>query len=341
MGCNSLKPEMDKEHEIVLKIIDCIKHDDCPNLEKLIMLYSHKTKKALSEVVNKRFIEASKLQLNMLAFTVLEGKRSAFTFLSSSLNASVLEMEEVFYQYRMSTLGILCEKGYTDVLKAYLPMYAAWHSQKLPKIPAVSISNDQVVEDFQPVSIPIQAACKNGHISIIYFVHSFFTGKSALPALDIHAIDRLTGENCALVAVRTGNFIMIKMLFENLEADFHLKNNKNDGALQIIVKAAKNNCSLEYFECVMYLIEVVKIDVSYKYEETLIEAQNMTIVKYLKENLKKIGINPDQIFNDKKNFSSLASSPDKSTRRGELSSIMQDSDISNFIDISHLENLNF
>ena len=334
MGCNQSKPQKSLEIDYSNRIIDYIKRDDCSYLEQLIKLYSSLIKSELSETVNKAFIQVNDRLFNMLAFSVWEGKSNIFSYLLSKVHCSVALMEENFYQYKLNTLTIICEKGHIGILKRYLPIYLEQNNEsRLMKVPKISISNDQITEDFQPSSIPIQAACKYGHVNILHYVKNYFSDTSPPSSLDIHAVDNLTGENCALIAVRTGNFVLIKLLNETLGADFHLKNKKLDGALQILAQAAKRNCPLEFLECAMYLIQIIKIDVAYRIEETLKSAQNMTIVKYFREHLKTLGISIE--ISDPNTYGRSRNT----TFKDDISMIRMDSDVSLFTDSGHIQNL--
>ena len=115
----------------------------------------------------------------------------------------------------------------------------------------------------------------------------YFADKKPPSELDIHYIDELTGENCALISARIGNISMMRLLFEQFNADFFVKNKRNEGALQILAAASKNHFSNGYFECIVYLVETIKIDISYMYEEVLLLIDNPEAVKYFEKKLKE------------------------------------------------------
>ena len=284
----------EKEHSIVRRIMDYIERDDFSRIEQLIKLYAIEEKQDFEVVLNKPIILMKDRFLNCLGYAVLLGKPSIYTFLVTKLNASVKEMDILFSTMNLNTLSIICERGYVELLKLYLPHYLKHKTEENTKkdiSSTLSFSHPKPLFDSQVSSLtPIQQACLNGHISIIHFLNDFFTVIYPPFPLDVHSIDDVTGENCALISVRTGNFVMMKLLYEGANADFHIKNNHNEGALQILAAATKNNCALQFLECVMYLVEVINVDISYMHEETLLLLENRIIIKYIEEKLRNIGI---------------------------------------------------
>ena len=294
MGCNNCKALNEKERTLVKRIMDYIERDDFSRLEHLIKLYALEEKQDFEVILNKPIILRNERFLNCLSYSVLLGKPSVYTFLVTKLNASVKEMDLLFSTMNISTLNIICERGYVELLKLYLPHYLKHkieENTKKDKSLTLSFSHSKPLHESQASSLtPIQQACLNGHISIIHFlIDSFKVMYPPLP-LDVHSLDDSTGENCALISVRTGNFVMMKLLYEGANADFHIKNNNNEGALQILAAATKNNCALQFLECVMYLVEVINVDISYMHEETLLLLENKIIIKYIEEKLRSIGI---------------------------------------------------
>lgn len=67
-------------------------------------------------------------------------------------------------------------------------------------------------------------------------------------------------------------------------------NIRNESVLQIaVLLAGKYNVS-PYFELIKYLVEVVGVDLSYNYEETLILCQDSKLCMYLENKLADIGV---------------------------------------------------
>lgn len=294
MGCSTCKAQNEKEQTLLKRIMDYIERDDASRLEHLIKLYSVEEKCDWETTLNMPLIPLNNYLLSLLGYAVWLGKASVYSYLVNKLHASIQEMDNIFNSLNISTLAIICEKGYVDILKQYLPEYLKYsveHNTKNDFSSTLSFSQQKPLIDSHYSSFtPVQHACMNGHISIIHFLNDYFSVLYPPFPLDVHSIDEATGENCALISVRSGNFVMMKLLYEGAKADFHLKNFHNEGALQILAASTKNNCALQFLECVMYLVEIIKVDVSYMYEETLLLLENKIIIKYIEEKLKSIGI---------------------------------------------------
>ena len=83
---------------------------------------------------------------------------------------------------------------------------------------------------------------------------------------------------------------MIKHLHESAKANFHIKNNYKEGALQILAASHKSNPSYQFTDSFMYLIDIIKIDITYMHEETLLLLECKVMVKFLELKLKALGI---------------------------------------------------
>ena len=84
---------------------------------------------------------------------------------------------------------------------------------------------------------------------------------------------------------------MIKYLYETCQGNFHVKNKHNENAINICITNCKKDIMVNYFECLVYLVEKVKVDVKYMYEESLLMAENSIIIKFLEKKLAEVGIN--------------------------------------------------
>jgi hypothetical protein len=212
----------------------------------------------------------------------------------------------------------------------------------------ISFSNNPVVHESQATYTPVQIACIHGHLSILHYLNDYFSTKMPPPSLDLHFKDELTGENCALLSVRTGNFVMMKHLYESAKADFHIKNNYKEGALQVLAASTKLIYSLQFVECVMYLVEVIRVDLSYMHEETLLLLESNIIIKYLEEKLKGIGIlvtkSELEAMYRIKSYKNLEESREKTMIVGdtqEISAIAPNSTTSNFLASNLSSSLDF
>mmetsp|Transcript_4415 Transcript_4415/g.591 ORF Transcript_4415/g.591 Transcript_4415/m.591 type:complete len:97 (+) Transcript_4415:442-732(+) len=96
--------------------------------------------------------------------------------------------------------------------------------------------------------------------------------------MDLNYQDDITGENCALIAVKTADLNLIKFLYKKTNANFEALNKRNEGALQIAAVWSKKLIHLPYEEVIKYLIEEIGLDPCYCHEETLLICENSKII---------------------------------------------------------------
>lgn len=293
MGCSNCKSSPSNDTALINRLIDYINRNDTSLILEILKMLAFEQKTQINDLINARLIPIKDFKGSLLCYALWVGSYKVFNFLIFNLNASIQEMESIYYSQNLSPISIICEKNYLEILRVYLPYYLEDLNKEKTQFEqslTLSFSNSPYVIESKFKYTPIQSACVQGFISILKFVNEYFNEEMHPDSLNVHYIEEVSGENCALLSIRTGNFIMIKFLYENMRADFHVKNSRGEGALQILAASAKVNCALQYLECVMYLIEVVKIDISYMYEETLLLLENSIIIKYFEEKLKRIGI---------------------------------------------------
>jgi hypothetical protein len=331
MGCNSCSQNKYNGESLISRITDYIKRDDISSIESLLKLQALEQKQNFSTLLDSPFIPVNNLKLSPLSLSIYFGSSEVFNHLHSKLKASVKKMHKNLKENNLSALTLIFEKGFLSLLKFYLPIYLEsfeYSSQDS------SFSNNFPQEKILPISLPLLLACKGNYLNILQYIHHYFNTITPPLALDIHAIDGLTGENCALISVRTGNFVMMKMLFEVMHCDFHVINKKEEGALQILADSAKTGCCIGYYECTMYLVEVVRIDVAFRYWETFRLLENNIIRLFLKDKLKMQGILiDDKEFQNFGNNSGKVQSVDAQSFQRifkDLSSIVMDSSDSGF-----------
>ena len=341
MGCTNCRSNSNTETELLTRIKECIQQDNPNSLNSLIKLLAFHYKVELPMIVNKPFFKMENFNGNFLCYALYRGKAKVFTYLLKTLDCSLSEMEEIFIEAKLDPMTIICKKGHLNLLKVYLPEYLqGFENRKMSlkeKSLTISFSNNPVPSPTQPTYTPIHVACINSHIHIIHYLTEFFSNIIPPTSLDIHYKDEMTGENCALLAVRAGNFVMIKHLHEYAKANFHIKNNYKEGALQILAASSKSNSSFQFTDCMMYLIDVVKIDITYMHEETLLLLECKFMIKLLEERLKVLGIlvtkkELESIYRIK--FYKRIDEPKERSNivgdTGEISRIMPISGVSNF-----------
>ena len=240
------------------------------------------------------------VELNALAYSFRCGRKDIAQYLIEKTGASLSCLNACFQRIGKTPLHILCEYGHVDLLKYYLPLYRRSHSRQ-PSIPSFHESLEELsifTDNPRRVAIvpttftlsPVQKACEKGYIDILRLLKEFAEKNTAFPEIDIHAKDEKTGENCALVSCRMGNLNMMKFLFEECQADFSLLNKRKESALQIALLSAKRHSNVRFFDCVRYLVEKIKVDVMYEYEETLLLIEEKALEEYLETRLNARGV---------------------------------------------------
>jgi len=138
---------------------------------------------------------------------------------------------------------------------------------------------------------PIQRAALAGNLELVtYYYDQFKNSTEKYAEFDVHAIDEKSGENCAILAARSGNLSLMKYLSEVVTADFSLKNRRSESALQLWIIYNKNKTHINLKNLVKYLVEVAGVDLAYNYEETLLVCDNKEVIDYIEMTLGKYGV---------------------------------------------------
>ena len=291
MGCYHCKSAFIDEDRLISSIVVSIENDDVLYLKNLVISLAFGLQKDILEIIDARLISKDAMKFSMLGYCVYAGKAKCYNFLIEKMNASVILMEESLEKENLNSLMLICKNGYLDLLKIYLPYYAnAYNNNKNTQDRSYTLDLANSMKIADDVHSPIQVACFKGHLNLIIYLQEYFNDINIPTELDIHHIDEISGENCALISVRTGNFPLMKLLYEKFHSNFHIKNKRNEGCLQIIAAASKDNFALHYIECIMYLVEVINVDIQYMHEEILLLIEDKIIVRYFEEKLKGSGI---------------------------------------------------
>ena len=293
MGCNSCTPKDIQENPILFNIKSSLQDDDPSLLRILLYSYCNKLKKTIPDIIDQRFLQLGELKLSPLSYSVSLGSSLCFFYLSKKLHASFKLMEENLEQEKQPALSTICKYGYLELLKEYLPFYIIYSNTKKSKVvDSYTLNFTSSLRSEEDTILPIHVACIAGHLHIVRYIGEYFKDEKEKtpPELDLHYIDEVTGENCALISARTGNFPLMKMLYEQFHVDFNVKNKRNENALQIAAVYSKNTFALHYFECFMYLINVVGIDIVYMHEEILLTIEHPLLIGFYEGKLKEKGI---------------------------------------------------
>jgi len=257
--------------------------------------------------VDEVIIILQEVPLNALAYAFRAGQTEIAHFLLSHCSASLVQLYETYALIGRTPLDIASEYGFLSLVQYFLPIHLREggkyrHTQSPhesmeemsifvePKPRTTLLQSDVTLRVSSPYQPAVHRACEHGHLDVVKYLYEQFKGKQAPADCDINALDDKAGENCALIASRSGNLSMLRFLHEECSADFLCLNRRRENAIQIAVTGAKRKPGLSYLGCVKYLVEVVGVDVTYAYEETLLICEDKSMVFYLENQLYLRGI---------------------------------------------------
>lgn len=297
MGCCNSNTKIPQEQVLLEKLRESISSDSAERLKCILnmMLKNHEDNKSL---INSPIFDLKEITLSPLCYSLWVGSLNAFKCLIQDFHACPIEMEKIFLDNHFTGLDIICERNYTSLFLYYIPLYTQ-HSSKIPTLKQdqhVTVEFDRTVDQVpKNIYTPVHKACELGNISILLTIFNYYKNKDFTPhLLDIEYQEETTGENCVLIACRTGNYSMIKFLHEVVKANFFKVNAKGEGPIIVLLAACRKANNEVYFQCLVYLIEVVKVEFREQYEECLLLAQDRQTVAYLENCLKMMGIKADK-----------------------------------------------
>lgn len=217
----------------------------------------------------------------VLAYTLNNGKTAQFRLLVSQFGASLESLEHFLCKQRKTTIELICERGYTELLEYYLPLYTPrTHSE----IEFTLDFEHSIDTDKEPKFSPVQLASLNNHFGVLEVLQKHFAGAQPPTELDMDAQDELTGDACVTFAAKDGNLQALASL-QHLGANFFIVNKRGESLIQIAAAWSKKKPDTDYYTVIKYLIEDIGLDPVYNYEETLLVVQEPRIVKYLEKKL--------------------------------------------------------
>ena len=243
--------------------------------------------------------------LNPLALCIRVGHLDIAKYLIEVAHCSIRLVYAIYKTIGKTPAHILCEYGHVALLAYFLPLHldymatqAASHSSLPDDYEELSVFQEGKQSRPNPISslstntqTPIHRACEFSHLEIVKLVWRYMKEyPSPCRDFDVHAIDERTGENCALIAARVGDLPMMEFLFVECGADFTIKTKRKESALQLAVLSKKQHNSDKEFECIKFLLEKVKLDVVYEYEETLLLCDNSMVQEYIEDMLVAHGV---------------------------------------------------
>ncbi|OMJ89571.1 hypothetical protein SteCoe_8276 [Stentor coeruleus] len=253
------------------------------------------------EALDNLRMKHKRITTNPIGLCLLLGCTDMFKyFLNCGCNT--LEMEKCFSITQFNSIEYICRQGFHEILKVYLPiaLTANVFSNKTSTNSYSMILSGSY--NIKSEMLPIHLACHNGHSEIISFLFNYFKNYDNIPReYDIESLEENTGENCALIACREGHFDIVKYLYTVCNANFHIINNFNENAIIVTIAGMNKNPHYKFVDILQYLVEDIKVDVKYMYEEAIVLAKSRPIYNYLSGKLKKIGI-----IAERKNFDDIS-----------------------------------
>lgn len=236
-------------------------------------------------ILDDKLISFKNYTLSPLCYCLVQGKSEFFSYLLKC-GASLSKMNEMFESYNLRALDIICAKGYAELLKILLPKYLE------SKNPSENSENTTYFPTFDPeLAFPVHLATKSGMLNILNIIHEFFTEKTEIPLeFDLNALDPNNGENCGLLACRYGNFPLLKFFHETCHVNLKIFNKYDENAVFLCLRGYKKNKIYNYFICVVYLVDVVHIDITYKYQDMLSLVVCPDTLDFLEKKLAEQGI---------------------------------------------------
>jgi len=285
MGCNQSVGSLHPAPDLLLqKVFQAIRSN---SVKRLGSLLKYHLKSLPVSVLDDSHLSDSGKTFNPLTLSALLGNSKAFDLLLKH-GCSLLKMESLLRKQNLSLIEIICVNGHLDLLKVYFPHYKELKRHKSEN----DFTSSFIYEYKNEVKLtPVQLASFYGQVEVVEFFYKHWeNSEDKYPEFNVHAVDEVTGENCAFIACRQGHLELVKYLNSTCGADFLSLNLSKESTVMVAVAGMKKNLSFSYVEVVEYLVETVKVDLLYNYEEVLISAQLPCLVEYLESKLKELGV---------------------------------------------------
>lgn len=258
--------------------------------------------------VNEEIVSVQGYPLNALAYAFRLGHRDIAQFLIEQAECDLDRMYAMYKAAGKSPITILCEYGHLSLLEYFLPLHLDLirSHQTGPEVSFQDQSESLSLfpDDFRPnppqkkqpyksfnTQSAMHRACEHGHMEVIKYVYAYLEQNPPTPPdLDVHREDEKTGENCALIAVRTGNLALMEFLLRFCKANFKKVTKSRENAIQLAVFGAKYYKNKDYLSCLRFLVDQAGVDPLYEYEETLLLCEDPALQEYIEYKLLTLGI---------------------------------------------------
>jgi ankyrin repeat protein len=291
-NCGSSKKPLEIFNNIFLRAEKIIQHNDLFSFE--LLTHTEEFRENF-KAIDKAYFEQDSLKLNLLSLAAYSGSGDCFKQIHSELKSSFDTTNDLLTSQGTSLLEVICTRGNIDILDYFLPHFKSNPRRTVTSELAESLEFEEQEKNeklkTKQILTPIMKACEMGNINIIAHVFKHFKDKKPVPyELDINYQDDRTGENCALIACRSGNYAMIRFLHQNCHCNFRITNKLGENALQVLAAANNKSEMKEFHECLVFLVNHVGVDVIYNYEETLLLIQSERSIMFLEKKLSDKGI---------------------------------------------------
>ena len=271
------------ESTMEFKIFEAIKEGASSRFSSILSFFSSVQGISSLDSLQHKY---KKLTTNPLGYCLLLNRAEMFGKLISA-GSDPGAMERLFLISQFNSIEYLVQKNYFAVLKVYFPVYFELERPLDASVERYSIGMSL---NFKVRCCPIHIAAIKGYLEVVEFFFEFFKGKSAPFEYDIESLEENTGENSALLACRYGNLEVVKYLHAKASADFRIINYFKENALIVTLAAMNKDPNYKFVSIFRYLLEVVKVDPCYMYEEAVVLAKCKSMFDMLSETLKKVGI---------------------------------------------------
>lgn len=261
-------------------------------------------------------VTSIQMTFNALGYALWCGSKDCFVELHEKLGASLKAMTSLILKSGKTPMAVICERGHLSLLKYYLPIFLKKRSFQDTSPSTFFSGADEELSIFMNKSqtsrtlekktimntlTPIMLAVERNHINIVSYLVNYFDNAPRPREFDVNFADEILGENCALIAVKSGNIDMVQFLYQEAGADFTIENKRNENAVQVAAAWSKKKPHKNYLQIIDYLIEMVEVDITSKYEEILLVCDNSAIVRYLEKKLQTLGIHINKRDIERKN----------------------------------------
>ena len=299
MGCCEAKNSEFSPNYILSSLKSCIDSGNTKQLSYYILSYNKQQKSEFD--INSSILEEGIGETNLLGYSLTKGGLDTFKYIHRSLNADLNTMENQFEAQGLNGLSIICERNFLQLFEYYAPLYFIMKktTKTVRKNLKETIEFDEkydklisAIDNPKDCSYtPIQRACLHGHIGMVGSAVELSKKMETVPLeLDVHYVDETTGDNCALIACKTGNYSMIKFLHANYDAKFSVLNKSQENALQVLAASARLKHLSEFLQCFIYLVDKVGIDFTHNYQETMLLLEYEKVLTFFTSKLASVGI---------------------------------------------------